>query len=163
MRAADSTNTGFRLAAVTGLRNRGRRTAVLRMTAMIDIIFLLLIFFVLTSKFNPPQKYLPLAVAGTNTDTIENLSTEPLRIELETTNSGFKAAFAQNEITINDSAGFTAAHQHYKILAEKLQNCKTNKAAEITSDNDLNWQHLVAVYNILYSAGYSDITFVVND
>lgn len=59
-------NTHDALFPATGIETRMRkpqRTATrrveLKMTAMIDVVFLLLIFFVLTASFQPPEELLP--------------------------------------------------------------------------------------------------------
>jgi len=34
---------------------------------------------------------------------------------------------------------------------------------EIRCDDDLKWDHLVKIYNILYGMGAGNITFVINE
>ena len=53
---------GIRAQVVGGLPRRRRRFG-LRMTPMIDVIFLLLTFFVLTAKFRTPEQFLPIHLA----------------------------------------------------------------------------------------------------
>jgi len=63
---------------IAGLQKRKRRSFGLRMTAMIDVIFLLLTFFVLTAKFRPPEEFLGLAMGASSTATTNFGIIEPL-------------------------------------------------------------------------------------
>ena len=47
---------------IAKLRKQKHRSFGLRMTAMIDVIFLLLTFFVLTAKFRAPEQFLGLSL-----------------------------------------------------------------------------------------------------
>ena len=65
---------------IAGLRKQKRRSFGLRMTAMIDVIFLLLTFFVLTAKFRPPEEFLGLSLSGNSTTATSFDIIEPLTL-----------------------------------------------------------------------------------
>jgi biopolymer transport protein ExbD len=59
-----------------------RQPLEVKMTPMIDVIFLLLIFFVATSSFQPPEEVLPtnMSLPGSTTETVE---VDPLEQDLD--------------------------------------------------------------------------------
>jgi len=59
-----------------------RQPLEVKMTPMIDVIFLLLIFFVTTSSFQPPEEVLPtnMSLPGSTSETVE---IDPLEEDLD--------------------------------------------------------------------------------
>ncbi len=77
-----------------------RRPADIAMTPMIDVVFLLLIFFVCTASFQLAEELLPtsLAVAsGTSTPPAVELEPELERIVVRATRSGSETRWVVNE------------------------------------------------------------------
>lgn len=75
--------------------SRGREVPELNLTSMIDVIFLLLIFFVFTTNFNEIEKFLPMNLslpgktnAAERPPLPEKNEPEPLRLELLTDSEG---------------------------------------------------------------------------
>jgi len=70
---------------VLGLPVRARRIFSLRMAPMIDIIFLLLIFFLVAAKWRPAESFLPfkLPVGAAGNQAV--VRPEPLVIEISAT------------------------------------------------------------------------------
>jgi biopolymer transport protein ExbD len=151
---------------IAGLRKQKRRSFGLRMTAMIDVIFLLLTFFVLTAKFRPPEEFLGLSL-GANSATATNFSIiEPLTLQITSKNDGCGVQIGQSSLceisseTIDeDLAGF--AESLAAVLAEKKRN--TGDPIEIICAEEVEWDYLVKIYNVLQAAGADDITFAVNE
>ncbi len=73
-------------ALVGGLRRRRRNGAGLRMTAMIDVIFLLLTFFILTAKFRVPEQFLGVVLAAAHSSEQSFGVVEPLVINISESN-----------------------------------------------------------------------------
>ena len=151
---------------IAGLRKQKRRSFGLRMTAMIDVIFLLLTFFVLTAKFRPPEEFLGLSLGGNCTAVTDFSIIEPLTLRITSKNNGCSVQIGQNSLcdvsseTIDeDLAGF--AEGLATVLAEKKRN--TGDPIEIICAEGVEWDYLVKIYNVLQAAGADDITFAVNE
>ena len=142
---------------------RGNRFG-LRMAPMIDMVFLLLIFFLVTAKWRPEENFLPFQLPLAQGQGAGAVKPEPLTIRIEAAEDGCAvgiAGFSQVRIeaeTIEENLAF---------LAEQLDAClKQQKRfasdpVEIICEDDVKWEYLAKIYNILYGAGLSDITFSV--
>ena len=143
-------------------KNRDRTRGGLRMTAMIDVIFLLLAFFVLTAKFRAPEQFLPAALSSANA-AVQSLGiVEPLAITIHAETGGCVILLSDTASTHIDNATPEAA---LAVFADRLQAAlqsqrrTTADPVEILCDDQVKWDHLVKVYNILYAMGITDITF----
>lgn len=152
---------------IGGLRRRRNYSSVLRMTAMIDIIFLLLIFFFVAAKWRPQEDFLPLrmpaAFAGKEIKTVQP---EPLLIYISAAGNGcevriarFKTIMLKNETIEADLAE----------LMQQIRNCMLSQKryaddpVEIICAEKVKWGHLAQIYNILFGIGINDITFRMAD
>ena len=151
---------------IAGLRKQKRRSFGLRMTAMIDVIFLLLTFFVLTAKFRPPEEFLGLALGPGNAATTNFGIIEPLTLQIKPKNSGCSVQIGQSsqcnissEDIDEDLASF--AENLAAVLTEKKRG--PGDPIEIICAEEVEWDYLVKIYNILQSAGADDITFAINE
>ncbi len=142
------------------LKRKSRFT--LRMAPMIDMIFLLLIFFLVAAKFRPQEDFLPFQLPAVHSQYHAVGKPEPLTMLISATNSGCLVQISrlhtvriENENIETDLA----------VLMEKIEDCllaQKRLAAdpiEIICDADVKWQHLAKIYNLLYGAGLTDITF----
>ena len=73
------------------LHSRRRTGLGLRMTALVDVIFLLLIFFLLTAKFRPQENFLPVRLPTAQADTARLGRVEPLLLYLFESKTGCEA------------------------------------------------------------------------
>lgn len=143
-------------------KNRDKTRGGLRMTAMIDVIFLLLAFFVLTAKFRTPEQFLPAALSSANAAALSPGIVEPLAITIRVEAGGCVILLSDTDPTHIDSATPEAG---LAVFADRLQaalQSQRRSAAdpvEILCDDQVKWDHLVKVYNILYAMGITDITF----
>ena len=151
------------------LRSRQRKRLSLRMTPMIDVIFLLLTFFILTARFRTPEQFLPIMLPTAPTDGTERGIIEPLAVRLISIENGFVAEIGTAEsaadITIKDSTLEQDLVEFTRIFAKVLGEQKriASDPIELQCDQTLKWDYLVKVYNILYAMGVSDITFSMTD
>lgn len=144
------------------LAGRRSRNLALRVIPMIDILFLLLIFFILTSSFKPVENFLPFVLpraagAGTGASVVE-----PLVINVHAGTGGCNIHIGQGAGTIvkeNDAeAGLIR-------FADDLESTMTRQKrtvadpVEIVCQDDVEWQYVVKVYDVLYGLGVTDITF----
>ncbi len=153
---------------IAGLRKRKRRSFGLRMTAMIDVIFLLLTFFVLTAKFRPPEEFLGLAMGASGATTTNFGIIEPLTLQIKSNTSGCSVQIGQSSKSIckipseNIDEDLTSfAENLAAALIEKKRG--PGDPIEIICAEEVEWDYLVKIYNILQAAGADDITFAINE
>ena len=151
------------------LRKRKRRWFGLKMTPMIDVIFLLLTFFVLTARFRSPEQFLPILLSSANAEQAASRFIEPLEIYISATENGSVLEFgAGNKFKrvsieqgeVNESLALFAGELRDMFESQKRT---ADDPIEIRCDDDLKWDHLVKIYNILYGMGAGNITFVINE
>jgi biopolymer transport protein ExbD len=147
---------------MAGLKRRRSPTMGLRMTAMIDVIFLLLTFFVLTTKFQPPESHLNMALPKPAVGAASAVSKVPLSIRLKAAENGCEVVLAEmNKIilrsdtldaNLTDLAGrFPAVAASYDVIGQGV---------ELRCDNAVRWDYVVKVYDVLYRMGATKITFI---
>jgi biopolymer transport protein ExbD len=138
----------------------------LRMAPMIDIIFLLLVFFVLTAKFRVPEQFLTIQLPTPN-EQVQRLDiVEPLIVSIS------PAGENQCRVSIGDSAHPVTVDieidniaRDLTTLAERVSDVLTARKripsdpVEIRCHDRVNWDYLVKIYNVLYAMGITDITF----
>ena len=146
-------------------RRRRRGDIALRMAPMIDVIFLLLTFFVLTARFRIPEEFLPVKLPASQQ--IESYSAiEPLGIEITQQQGACVIHLDKvNSVTIPETAKERAlselAGKYTEIL--KAQKRRPQDPVEIYCQNDVKWDDLLKIYNLLYGMGTTDITFNINE
>jgi biopolymer transport protein ExbD len=130
---------------------------------MIDMIFLLLIFFLAAAKFRPNEDLLPLnpATAEGNKSSV----TEPLTVHIEQAADGCRVRLAQETVTIENET----VEQNLGGLLETLRDTLTRQKrlakdpVEVVCEPDVKWEHLTRVYNVFFGMGLTDITFRLTD
>ncbi len=158
---ADShvTNAFFQV-ATSGISRRKPAIGI-RMTPMIDVIFLLLTFFVLTAKFQEPEQLLPISVSGAQALT-PPAAQEPLPIHV-------KAAPDGCVIRVGDRTGITLSAQNPQeglLVLTRIVQGRVETAGfqpvELYCDDAVAWDIVVKVYDVLYVMGAKDITFRID-
>jgi len=149
------------------LFNSRGNAPVLRMAPMIDMIFLLLIFFLLTARFRPRENFLPmqleigsLAMAG------RSALVEPLTMYISPAEDGCKVRLGRDlTVSIVGAEPETGLDLMVDKLALCLQQQKriTSDPIEIVCDGTVEWQHLAGIYNVLFGMGITNITFRMTD
>lgn len=149
------------------LRQKPRRIG-LKMTAMIDVIFLLLAFFVLTARFRSPEQFLPILLSSASAEQATSRFIEPLEIYISATENGSNLEFGAGNKFESVSIEQGRVNESLALFAKELrdmfesQKRTADDPIEIRCDDDLKWDHLVKIYNILYGMGAGNITFVIN-
>jgi len=149
-----------------GIFNNRNHPFALRMAPMIDMIFLLLIFFLVAAKFRPQEDFLPfqLPVANAQNQTIGK--PEPLSIHISSTQSGCLVQIGQLHFIEIENENIET---DLAVLMEKTENCLiaqkrfANDPIEIICDADVKWEHLAKIYNLFYGSGMTDITFEMTE
>ncbi len=145
-----------------------RNNISLRMAPMIDMIFLLLIFFLVTAKFRPQEDLLPikLPAPSKSVSSVAAPLVEPLVIRLRDTNDSLIIEIGNSKtlkIANDDIEKGLVTFSNDMLALYKAQKRTTADPVELDCDSDLSWSHLVKVYNILFGMGVTDITFPLED
>ena len=116
----------------------------LEVTPLIDIVFLLLIFFVLNSQFDKLTT-MELSLPKVNSNQLNELANENLIIEIN----------SAEEIILN---GERLSEFSYTSLNDFIiNNYPENKKAVISADSDTKYQHLVTVMDVLNKNNFDSV------
>ena len=116
----------------------------LEVTPLIDIVFLLLIFFVLNSQFEKLTT-MELSLPKVNSNQLNELANENLIIEIN----------SAEEIILN---GKRLSEFSYTSLNDFIiNNYPENKKAVISADSDTKYQYLVTVMDVLNKNNFDSV------
>ena len=144
------------------VNGRSRRYFTLTMAPMIDVIFLLLIFFLVAAKWRPQEDFLPFQLPAAQAHSVRYGLPEPLLIHIFATDTGCKVRIGQLETVRIENESI---EQNLLALLGKIKSCMlaqnrfVTDPVEIISAADVKWEHLAKIYNLFYGAGLTDITF----
>jgi biopolymer transport protein ExbD len=135
----------------------------LRLAPLIDVIFLLLIFFFISAQFRPAEAILPLDLPAANAQSSAHI-VEPLFVYVFNSEQNCQIQFADKNIIISeqDSA------KDFAILAETFVGTLKDQKRVLADpvilvfDNEVKWDYVAKIYNLLYGLGINDITFSLN-
>ena len=155
----------IRMLAIRRLKHKNRGMVSLCITPMIDIIFLLLTFFVLTANFRVPEDFLSLKLPTTTSAQSIGII-EPYRIDIAPAEGGCRITLGgSSSITINE----ISANEDLAVFAQSLldslgaQKRTVSDPVEVSCDDNVKWDSLVKIYNIINAAGIEDVTFNINE
>jgi len=136
----------------------------LNLTSILDVTFLLLIFFILTATFTVDEGALATDLPGNGPD-IGDVELQPdiLRIEIDTTAAGLQVRF-------HSPTGIVAADSQaevYRLLSTWRFNPNTNpngwmspkSAIIIAPTKRASWDDVVGVFNAAIRARMTDVSF----
>ena len=143
-------------------KQRKKGTIGLNLTAMIDVVFLLLIYFMVATEFKTAEESFPMDLPLRNHGQVITLDNEPLVIFVESAGEGssdlrvrlkgpWEPISSLHELSAflrtNKAGGFGSGGlfaEHHPIL--------------IKPSNETRWDHAIATYNTVASALYTNIT-----
>jgi len=144
---------------------RGRGFS-LRMAPMIDMIFLLLIFFLVAANWRPEESFLPFRLPTARAQGQRIVKPEPLLIHIRATQTGCQVQIGQRcTVQIEDQA----IEADLVVLMEEIsrtlsvQKRYAGDPIEIVCGPQVKWEHLAKMYNVFFGAGLSDITFAMTE
>ncbi len=143
-----------------------RRPTALRMAPMIDMIFLLLIFFLVAAKWRPEEEFLPFRLPVIETQEHNVGKPEPLMIHIFATDTGCKVQIGPLHTIQMDEQ---TIEEDLATLMEKMRDCMlaqkrfASDPVEIVCGPEVKWEHLAKIYNIFFGAGLTDITFQMTE
>jgi len=131
------------------------------MTPMIDVIFLLLTFFVLTARFEKPEQSLPLAFG--ETVPAGSQSPAPLELAIVPVEGGCAVVVGDKErILITADAPAVGLSELAGRVRAKLAS-DGRSPLRLRCDDAASWDIVSKVYDVLYGLGARDITFVMEE
>jgi biopolymer transport protein ExbD len=140
----------------------------LRIAPMIDMIFLLLIFFLVAAKWSPQEDFLPLqlplASAGIPAQAV--VKPEPLVIQIMPTDAGCRVQIGSSRAVDISSEN---PERSLASLMEQTRQCLLEQKryaadpVEIVCAGKVKWKNLVQIYNVLYGMGLTDIAFQMTE
>ncbi len=144
------------------LKRGRRRSFSLRMAPMIDMIFLLLIFFLVAGKWRPDESFLPLRLPGAQAQTTTVGKVEPLIIRISKARQGCEVEIGRCCTVRIEDADVEA---DLVSLIEQMNRCMLDQKrfasdpVEIVCDGAVKWDHVAKIYNVFFGVGLTDITF----
>ena len=133
------------------IKRRSGGTLVLEITPLIDVVFLLLIFFMLATSFDERSAFkidLPKSTAAKTKSTLKEVQVlvdKDRNVYVRFTDNSGKS---QNEKI--DLASFVS------VVSEKLNNSE-NKDVIISADKDIDYGFIVEIMSLLKESGASAI------
>ena len=126
------------------MRKRSRESVVVDITSLIDVVFLLLIFFMTSTVFKEKEQILSLDLAQTKSGESRNNLKKVLLIEV----SSEKIAYQGKKMTIAE-------------LERKLFNISNKKISlELRVDKEVKYLRLVKILEILKKTGLENLSLV---
>jgi len=144
------------------LRRGQRRSFSLRMAPMIDMIFLLLLFFLVAAKWRPDESFLPLRLPAAQAQTTTVGKVEPLVIRINAARQGCEVEIDR---CCTVRIGQADVEADLVSLIEQMKRCMLDQKrfasdpVEIVCDGAVKWDHVAKIYNVFFGAGLTDITF----
>lgn len=141
---------------------RRRHLFTLRMAPMIDMVFLLLIFFIVTAKWRPEENFLPFQLPAAQAQDHRIGKPEPLVIYIFAAETGCQLQIdglhtvqIENETIEADLAVFMKKTRDCMLEQKRI----ITDPIEIVCSPEVKWDHLAKIYNLFYGSGLTDITF----
>ena len=143
-----------------------RRPFTLRMAPMIDMVFLLLIFFLVAAKWRPQEDFLPFQLPVAQAQEQRIGKPEPLIIHISATQTGCQVQIGQSDAVQIENQTIEV---NLAVLMEKMEKCLlaqkrfATDPIEIICEPEVKWEHLAKIYNMFFGAGLTDITFQMTE
>lgn len=138
------------------IRRKDTATVEMQMGPMIDMVFLLLVFFMVTAKPIKPESDIDIGLPGTvsQEETVEIPDEQKIRIE------------PSGQIVLNDLAVDSPTSRELPTLLRTLLRFKESAEANrsdplitIDADDEARHQRIVDVLNVVAQAGITGVTF----
>lgn len=132
------------------------------MAPLIDVVFLLLLFFFVAAKWRPQEDFLPFRLPAAQAQSRPLAKPEPMLVNIAAQSAGCIVRIdAAEQLIIDDESLEADLTAMLETIRASMLTRKRLPAdpVEIICEPDVKWQHLARVYNLLYGAGMTDITF----
>jgi biopolymer transport protein ExbD len=132
----------------------GRRRYAISMTPLIDVIFLLMIFFLMTINFQKPEgvldNRLPQLGRRSSEDPTKDWETVKLRIQLA--RAGGELRIHLQERVVSD----------YEALGHYLDQLPPDILIIVEPEDDVPYKHVIGVYNACLKSNKREIVFSIS-
>ena len=129
--------------------------AALEMTPMIDIVFQLLVFFIMTFKIVLPEGDFNIRMPLAASQGIPEETLPPIKIELKSNREGELISVKMGDRIMNPEAKFQSLHNHViSFMGEKRGSTNIIEAAEVEIDADYNLKYKYIIDTITAVSGY---------
>jgi biopolymer transport protein ExbD len=143
-----------------------RCSFTLRMAPMIDMIFLLLIFFLVAARWRPVEDFLPFQLPVAQAQQLRIGKPQPLVIYITAAQNGCRVRLdSLKPLEIKNRT----VEQDLTVLMEKIRDCMlaqkrfVSDPVEIVCEPEVKWQYVAKIYNVFFGAGLTDITFAMTE
>ena len=124
------------------------------MTPMIDVIFLLLVFFVCTANFTPPEEILPMDTTLPGTVPAEVVLPDPVNLDIVLIQITF-----ENKLRWQVAENQCTSLQEVQNILQSIRNMKEDIPVIIESADNVPTENVVDVYDVCRRTGLSRIQF----
>ena len=122
------------------------------MTSFVDVVFSLLIFFVVTARFVPPEMRVPVFLSASGRATTESVPTRPFLMEVYAEGDGAIVSYANRVYDIRDKSNMEALEKEL----EEYRVRNTNEDGTLLADaraivapgNSVIWEHVITVIDL---------------
>lgn len=133
-----------------------------KMTPMIDVVFLLLIFFVWTASFQMVEYMLPsqlsVAVGSADTDLLE---TPPPELDFDDVVVRIRQVGGVAKWTVNDTD--IASESQLSELLARIADIRSEAPVIVHPDQDVPLGEVIHVYDIAKQVGFHEVSFATSD
>jgi biopolymer transport protein ExbD len=134
-----------------------------RLAPLIDVIFQLLIFFFISAQFRPQEAVLPLGLVAARANGLAAI-VEPLTVYILSTPEGCKMQIEEETVNItarNIEHDLTCFVEKFAGILKEQKRVLCDPVI-LVLDDDIQWDYVAKIYNLLYGLGVKDLTFRLN-
>lgn len=133
----------------------------LDISSLIDVCFLLLIYFLVTSTIKPRETDLGMALPAANPPSNEQPDIEPLYIRIEANGAIYTGIGASQQPMDNDVSArqLPLLRGQLDMYASAARAANTKPLVQINADPEATQQRLIDVLNALAGVNISSVTF----
>jgi len=133
------------------------KPAEIQMTPLIDVIFLLLVFFVCTANFMPPEEVLPMDTTLPSEVTTEVALPDPVNLDVV-----FVQLFFDREPRWQVEGNQCTTLWEVQNILLSIRNIKADIPVIIGSADNVPMEDVIDVYDVCRRVGLSRIQFVAD-
>lgn len=132
----------------------------LDISSLIDVCFLLLIYFIVTSTITPRESDLGMALPAANPST-EQPEIDPLFIRIEASGTIYTGVGAAQQAMDSDTSvrELPLLRSQLDIYSSAAKAANSKPLVQIYADGDATQQRVIDVLNALAGVGISSVTF----
>ncbi len=123
------------------------------MTSFVDVVFSLLIFFVVTARFVPPEMRVPVFLSASGRATAENVPTRPFLMNVYAEGEdGAIVYYANKDYNVRDKNKMEALEKELEEYrqrnTDKDGNLLADARAIVAPGNSVIWEHVITVIDL---------------